>query len=135
MSTATDVYAPATQQGAGLLNVAAAVRLARSIGNGSRDGGLLLSPGQVNVTQNPGATTTQTISVTNTSSHGVRVHLATRALTSQVVGPDRLVLPAAGNAHRDLPGQHRQFRDLERRDRGASRSSTSRSRARAGYRG
>jgi hypothetical protein len=84
MSTATDVYAPATQQGAGLLNVAAAVRLARSIGNGSRDGGLLLSPGQVNVTQNPGATSTQTISVTNTSSHGVRVHLATRALTSQV---------------------------------------------------
>jgi hypothetical protein len=84
MSTATDVDAPAAQQGAGLLNVAAAVRLARSIGNGSRNGGLLLSPGQVNVTQNPGATSTQTISVTNTSRHGLQVHLATRALTSQL---------------------------------------------------
>ena len=86
MSTATDIDAPATQQGAGLLNVAAAVRLARSIGagNATPDGGLLISPGQVNVTQNPGATATRTISVTNTSSRPVTVNLSTRALTDQV---------------------------------------------------
>jgi hypothetical protein len=84
MSTATDVYAPAVQQGAGLLNVAAAVRLARSIGNGSRDGGLLVSPAQVNVSQYPGATATRTISITNTSTHGVSVHLSTRTLSTQV---------------------------------------------------
>jgi hypothetical protein len=84
MSTATDIYAPATQQGAGLLNVAAAVRLARSIDVGTSRGGLLLSPGQVNVTQDPGATANRTISVTNTSSHPVQVHLSTRSLTGQV---------------------------------------------------
>jgi Subtilase family len=84
MSTATDIYAPATQQGAGLLNVAAAVKLARSIGVGTRTGGLLLSPGQVDVTQHPGATAHRTISVTNTSSHPVRVRLSTRGLTRQV---------------------------------------------------
>jgi hypothetical protein len=84
MSSATDVYAPATQQGAGLLNVAAAVRLARSIDVGTRSGGLLLSPGQVDVTQDPGATANRTISVTNTSSHPVQVHLSTRSLTGQV---------------------------------------------------
>ena len=86
MSTATDIDAPATQQGAGLLNVAAAVRLAKSIGagNATPDGGLLVSPGQVNVTQGPGATATRTISVTNTSSRPVTVNLSTRALTDQV---------------------------------------------------
>jgi len=86
MSSATDIDAPATQQGAGLLNVAAAVRLARSIGagNASPDGGLLVSPGQVNVTQDPGATATRTISVTNTGSRPVTVNLSTRALTDQV---------------------------------------------------
>ncbi len=86
MSSATDIGAPATQQGAGLLNVVAAVKLARSIGagHGAADGGLLVGPGQVNVTQKPGATATRAISVTNTSSHPVSVRLATRALTDQV---------------------------------------------------
>jgi len=86
MSTATDIDAPATQQGAGLLNVAAAVRLARSVhgGSSSWSSGLLVSPGQVNVSQRPGASTTKTISVTNTSSHAVTVSLSTRALTHQV---------------------------------------------------
>jgi Subtilase family len=86
MSTATDTGAPATQQGAGLLNVAAAVRLARSAGSGqaTSGGGLLVSPGQVTVTQNPGATTARAISVTNTGSSPVSVALSTRALTDQV---------------------------------------------------
>ncbi len=84
MSTATDIDAPATQQGAGLLNVLAAVKLAHSIGNAGPGGGLLLSPGQINVTQLPGATATPSISVTNTSSQPVSVALSTRALTQQV---------------------------------------------------
>jgi hypothetical protein len=86
MSTATDIGAPADQQGAGLLNVLAAVRLARAIGpaNESLDSGLLVSPGQVNVTQNPGASTTRAISITNTSLLPASVSLSTRALTQQV---------------------------------------------------
>jgi hypothetical protein len=83
MSSATDIGAPATQQGAGLLNIEGAVKLARSIGNGG-NGGLLLSPNQVNVTQYPYQTTTKTISITNTSSRSERVSLSTRALTEQV---------------------------------------------------
>jgi Subtilase family len=83
MSSATDIGAPATQQGAGLLNIEAAVKLARSIGNGG-NGGNLLSPNQVDVTQFPHQTTTQTISITNTSSRSEHVSLSTRALTRQV---------------------------------------------------
>jgi hypothetical protein len=84
MSSATDIDAPATQQGAGLLNVAAAVKLAESIGNSSSTGALLVSPGQINVAQKPHGTTTKTISVTNTSSSSVSVSLSTRALTKEV---------------------------------------------------
>jgi hypothetical protein len=83
MSTATDIDAPATEQGAGLLNVTAAVREALSVGKPRRAGGLLVSPGQVNVSQEPGATARRVISVTNTSSHRVSVTLSTRALTGQ----------------------------------------------------
>jgi hypothetical protein len=83
MSSASDINAPGNQQGAGLLNIAAAVNLARSIKAPKANGGLLLSPGQINIKQQPGATASRTISVTNTSSHGVTVHLSTRALTTQ----------------------------------------------------
>jgi hypothetical protein len=84
VSTATDIDAPATQQGAGLLNVAAAVKLARTISAPSRSGGLLVNPGQVNVSQPSGASTTKTVSVTNTSSRQERVSLSTRALSKPV---------------------------------------------------
>jgi hypothetical protein len=84
MSSATDIDAPATQQGAGLLNVAAAVKLAESIGKSSATGALLVSPGQINVSQKPHGTTTKTISVTNTSSSSMSVSLSTRALTKEV---------------------------------------------------
>jgi hypothetical protein len=83
MSTATDIDAPADQQGAGLLNIEGAVRLAQSIGNGGH-GGLLLSPNQVDVTQLPHQTTNQTISITNTSARSERVSLSTRALTRPI---------------------------------------------------
>ncbi|HEY2509058.1 MAG TPA: S8 family serine peptidase [Streptosporangiaceae bacterium] len=84
MSTATDIDAPATQQGAGLLNVEAAVKLARTIKVPSSSGGLLVNTSQVNVSQPSGATTTKTVSVTNTSSRTERVLLSTRALSKSV---------------------------------------------------
>jgi hypothetical protein len=84
MSSATDIDAPASQQGAGLLNIAAAVKLARSIKAGKASGGVLVSPGQINVQQRPGGSASRTVTVTNTSSKPVKVKLSTRALTDQV---------------------------------------------------
>jgi hypothetical protein len=91
MSTATDIGAPATEQGAGLLNVLAAVKEAKSIGNGvggensvsnATGGGLLLNPGQINVVQDPGDTSNLSVHVTNTGTNPVTVNLSTRELAS-----------------------------------------------------
>ena len=82
-STATDTGAPADQQGAGLLNVLAAVKMASSIAGTSTTptGGVLVSPSQIDISQNPGATSTQTVSLTNTGALPTTVGLTTRALT------------------------------------------------------
>ena len=87
MSTATDVFAPAEQQGAGLLNVLAAVKEAASVSGttGSPQGGLLIGPSSIQISQNPGAHSSKTVSVTNTGSAPAMVDLSTRALT-HVVG-------------------------------------------------
>jgi hypothetical protein len=96
MSTATDVGMPADEQGAGLLNVAAAVDMATSLpqtsasgpGNGfgprSPRGGILASPNQVNFSAAPGTAESQQISLTNTGPFPDIVHLSTRALTHEV---------------------------------------------------
>lgn len=86
MSTATDIGAPAQEQGAGMLDVLAAVKLATSIAGttAAPAGGLLASPGQVNVVQPPGATASRAITLTNTGAQPVTVALSTRALTRQV---------------------------------------------------
>ena len=94
MSTATDIGAPATEQGAGLLNVLAAVKEAKSVDEGTGDttssktsgGGLLLNPGQINVVQGPDDTTNRSVQVTNTGADSVTVDLATRMLSSTPVG-------------------------------------------------
>jgi hypothetical protein len=85
MSTATDIGAPATEQGAGLLNVLAAVKEAKSIGGGNGGGGLLLNPGQINVVQDPGDTSNRSLQVTNTGADTVTVNLSTRALAATPV--------------------------------------------------
>ncbi len=92
MSTASDVGAPASEQGAGLLNVLAAVREARSIdaasGNDAADaadGGLLLDPTQINVVQDPGDTADQSVQMTNIGASAVTVNLSTRALATTPV--------------------------------------------------
>ncbi len=92
VSTATDISAPADEQGAGLLNIGAAVKLAESLPGSVRHdergaltgGGLLLSPSQVNLVGQPGTPQSQQISVTNTGRSTERVQLSTRALTREV---------------------------------------------------
>ena len=93
MSTASDIGAPATQQGAGLLNVLAAVNEAKSIPalpgkptvTSITSTGLLINPGQINVVQSAGQTSNQNVQFTNTGSSTVTVGLSTRALATTPV--------------------------------------------------
>ncbi|HEV2361172.1 MAG TPA: S8 family serine peptidase, partial [Acidimicrobiales bacterium] len=87
MSTATDIGAPAEEQGAGLLNINAAVNMAISLpsSSGSKtDGQIQISPNQVNAELAPHQTTTKTLSFTNTGSTPETVNLTSRALTDTV---------------------------------------------------
>jgi hypothetical protein len=85
MSTATDIKAPAEQQGAGLLNIGAAVKEAESVDLSThRTGSLLLSPNQIDITHDPGTATSKRVSITNTGSKKVTVQLSTRTLTRKV---------------------------------------------------
>jgi hypothetical protein len=86
VSTASDIDAPAEQQGAGLLNIGAAVKEAESVNHasGTHPGGLLIGPNQINITQSPGHKAHQPVKVTNTGSNPVTVNLSTRTLTTQV---------------------------------------------------
>jgi hypothetical protein len=82
LSTATDIDAPAEQQGAGLLNIGAAVKEAEAVDGGSgTNGSLLLGTNQINITQNPHQHTSRSVRITNTGSHSVTVKLSTRTLT------------------------------------------------------
>ena len=85
-STATDIGAPATEQGAGLLNVAAAVKMAKSVAGGkaTAHAGLLVGPNQINVQQSPGATSASSIMLTNTGTDSVTAQLSTQALIQTV---------------------------------------------------
>ncbi len=87
MSTATDIGAPAAEQGAGLINIQAAVKLAASLPGartGPPAGSILVSPGQVNFVASPNTPQSQQISVTNPGSVPAFVGLSTRALTDKV---------------------------------------------------
>jgi Subtilase family/Peptidase inhibitor I9 len=81
LSTATNLGAPATEQGAGLLNSYKAVQLAESISTGdgtpSPVGSTLLkSSSQLNAIGNPGTTEHWTVTVTNTGAASQAVTLA-----------------------------------------------------------
>ena len=89
MSTATDIDAPATEQGAGLLNVLAAVKEAKSIGSGSvaattqpSGGGLLLTPDRSTWSRDPGEHLQPIRPGDQHGSDPVTVNLSTRALAS-----------------------------------------------------
>ena len=91
VSTATDLGAPADEQGAGLLNSYKAVQLAESIrtSDGSpRPVGstLKLSASQFNAVGNPGSTQSFQDTITNTGASAQLVRLSTRAF-----GPDENV--------------------------------------------
>jgi hypothetical protein len=82
LSTASDIGAPAAEQGAGLLNAYKAVQLAESVGRSSRKGSTLLVTGgpQLNDTSLPGVTKSWKVTVTNTAAGGQTVKLGARTL-------------------------------------------------------
>jgi hypothetical protein len=85
VSTATDIGAPATEQGAGLLNSYRAVQLAESIstsdGSPSPTGATLLkSSGQLNAISTPDTERGFHVKITNTGSTWQTVHIHGRAL-------------------------------------------------------
>ena len=86
ISTATDIGAPAEQQGAGLLNVGAAVKEAQAVngGSGTHHGSLLIGPNQFDIAEAPNAQAQRSLSVTNTGNQPVTVKLSTRALSHKV---------------------------------------------------
>ena len=96
MSTATNLGAPAYEQGAGLVNAYQAVRMAESIGLPHRAGSTLLTSvtqvsapnptprqGQINGLGNPGTPVTATVNVTNTGASRRTVHVSGQTLGKQ----------------------------------------------------
>jgi Subtilase family len=111
-STAEDVDAPADQQGAGLVDIYAAVRAAQQL-PGAKSGGqnepasLIASPTQIDVTATGGTLSNQQVTLYNTGATKTRVVGAYRSLTpvipigktvtEPVSAPDpSLPVPAAG---------------------------------------
>ena len=81
MSTATDLGAPAQEQGAGLLNSYRAVQLAESYGTARRTGTTLLAtPEQFSGTGLPGTPRTWTVTVTNEGTRPQLVRVGARTL-------------------------------------------------------
>jgi len=93
--TAKDLNTPADEQGAGLLDTAAAVRAARSSGPQ-----LIPSAGQLNIVGKPGGTRDTTVALTNTGARPQRVTMTSRAVGAQTFSTLRKVTvgkPLAGD--------------------------------------
>jgi hypothetical protein len=87
VSTASDITAPAEQQGAGLLNVGAAINLATTIDHGSRPSSkheLTFSTNQINIQGNTHSSSKHSIGITNNGKVSVKVNLSTRTLAKKV---------------------------------------------------
>ena len=89
-STATDIHAPADQQGAGLLDVYAAVRAAQQMpgttGAPGRTTGLIAAPSQLDITGNGGSVSGQAVSLYNTGDVATTVRGSYRW-----IGPERQI--------------------------------------------
>ena len=101
-STAVDVGAPAVQQGAGMLDVGAAVRLATSLAGTtltSRLGGVQSDTAQVNLDGLPSSAQSATIQLTNTSSSAKTVQLSTRTFAPGGTNSGTTVVDASTRSH------------------------------------
>lgn len=90
-SSATDLGAPTNQQGAGLLNIGAAVALAKvypGVKKAKTGAGLLISAAQQNLLGVPGASATTSLKLSNTATTAKTWTLSTRTLhnTGSVTG-------------------------------------------------
>ena len=101
-SSARDLASPADQQGAGLLDVGAAVRLALSAPGTARaahPGSVLASTTQVDLGGVPATTVSRSITLTNTSDRTANVALSTRALVPMRVNSGAISLNPSKGAH------------------------------------
>jgi hypothetical protein len=85
-STATDLGAPGSEQGAGELNTLAAVQAAESVGQPSTSisTGLLTDPTQLDISGTAGSTQSAPVTVTNLASSPETVSAGVRALSMQL---------------------------------------------------
>ena len=81
--TATDLHAPADEQGAGLLDTEAAVEAAQG------SGGLVPSAAQLDFTGAAGSSQSSTISLTNTGTRPEQVTMSSRAVGAETFRTDR----------------------------------------------
>jgi hypothetical protein len=92
LSSATDLGAPPTEQGAGLLNSLKAVELASWMPEGDQaEPTLELSSNQLNYVGKPGATASWSVTVTNTSKSAQKVAVSRRGFSSGSVVKKALV--------------------------------------------
>jgi hypothetical protein len=100
-STAVDTSAPAVQQGAGLLDVGAAIQLATSEPGTtlvSPPGGVQSDTTQVNLSGNPSSPQSASIQFTNTSTSPTTVDLSTRTLQPSGAASGTVTLNCAKNS-------------------------------------
>jgi hypothetical protein len=101
LSTASDLGAPATEQGSGLLDSLKAVQLAASMSGGDTTGSTLqLSANQLNFTGQPGGTATWPVTVTNVSKTTQKVSASRRAFSAgSTVKKATVTLSDSGSQH------------------------------------
>jgi len=116
MSTATDLGAPSSEQGAGLINSLAAVQMALSIhdGNGAlkaQGSGLLANTTAVSITDVPNARESSVVTITNTGSATHRVSAALQTLGTPSAGASSTVQldPASTLTFIDALGDQRAY--------------------------
>jgi hypothetical protein len=101
LSTATDLGAPADEQGAGLVNTYKAVQLAESVNGGHRTGSTLItSSNQLNAVASPGKSRSWNVTVTNEGNRPQTVHVSDRGFgPARVVSTGSITLNNATSKH------------------------------------